>query len=106
MVTVYQFNVIVCAMFLTGQASNPIIARFAQEVTGIEITYARWAIGAIIPGLFSLLLVPWLLYRVFPPKISHPPAASRIASQELKAMGRMKWSEWLMLVVFAFVAIL
>src|SRR4029078_4158787 len=65
MTSVYQCNVIVCAMFLTGQASNPIIARFAKESTGIDITYARWALGAIVPGLVSLLLVPWVLYRVF-----------------------------------------
>ncbi len=104
MISVYQCNVIVCAMFLTGQASNPIIARFAQETTGIEITYARWAIAAIVPALLSLLIVPWLLYRVFPPEIKHTPAASEFASTELKAMGPMKWSEWLMLLVFGLVA--
>lgn len=104
MVSVYQCNVIVCAMFLTGQASNPIIARFAQEVTGIEITYARWAIAAIVPALLSLLIVPLLLYRVFPPEIKHTPAASQFASEELRVMGPMKWSEWLMLLVFGLVA--
>ncbi|HET6978138.1 MAG TPA: DASS family sodium-coupled anion symporter [Pyrinomonadaceae bacterium] len=106
MTSVYQCNVIVCAMFLTGQASNPIIARFAKEVTGIEITYARWAIGAIVPGVLSLLVVPWILYRVFPPEVKHTPAASELASTELKGMGPMKWSEWLMLLVFFLVAIL
>ncbi len=106
MTSVYQCNVIVCAMFLTGQASNPIIARFAQEVTGIEITYARWAIAALVPALLSLLLVPWLLYLVFPPEIKHTPAASEFASTELKLMGPMKWSERLMLLVFGLVAIL
>src|SRR5918996_3228285 len=97
MVSVYQCNVVVCAMFLTGQASNPIIARFVQQVTGIEITYARWAIAAILPALLSLLVVPWLLFRVFPPEIKHTPVASELASTELKAMGPMKWSERLML---------
>ena len=106
MASVYQCNVIVCAMFLTGQASNPIIARFVQQVTQIEITYARWAIAAIVPALLSLLLVPWLLYRVFPPEIKHTPAASELASTELKAMGPMKWAERLMLIVFGLVAIL
>jgi len=106
MTSVYQCNVIVCAMFLTGQASNPIIARFAQEVTGIEITYARWVTGSIVPGLLSLVLVPWVLYRVFPPEVKHTPAASELASEELKAMGRPKWSEWLMLLVFLLVSIL
>ena len=106
MASVYQCNVIVCAMFLTGQASNPIIARFAKDTTGIELTYARWAIGAIVPGLLSLIVVPLLLYRVFPPEIKNTPAASDFASQELKTMGPMKWSEWLMLAVFGVVALL
>jgi DASS family divalent anion:Na+ symporter len=106
MASVYQCNVIVCAMFLTGQASNPIIARFAQEVTGIEITYARWAVGAIVPGILCLVLVPLVIYRVFPPEIKHTPGASELASEELKAMGRPKWSEWLMLLVFLLVSIL
>lgn len=104
MASVYQCNVIVCAMFLTGQASNPIIARFAKEVTGFEITYARWAIAAIVPGLLCLLLVPLVLYRVFPPEVKHTPGASALASAELTAMGPMKWSEWLMLLVFLLVA--
>src|SRR5215203_5487527 len=106
MTSVYQCNVVVCAMFLTGQASNPIIARLAREVTGIDITYARWIAAAIVPGVLSLLIVQWLLYRVFPPEVKHTPAASELASTELRAMGQMKWSEWLMLLVFGLVAIL
>lgn len=106
MTSVYQCNVIVCAMFLTGQASNPIIARFAQQVTGIEISYGLWAMASIVPALLSLLVVPWLLYRVFPPEIKHTPAASEFASKELQQMGPMKWSERLMLMVFGLVALL
>ena len=57
MVVVYQCDVIVCAMFLTGQASNPLIAKFAQQVTGLPLTYARWAIAASVPGLLSMIAV-------------------------------------------------
>ena len=106
MSSVYQCNVIVCAMFLTGQASNPIIAKFVKTTTGIEITYARWAIGAIVPGILCLVLVPLVIYRVFPPEVRHTPGASELASEELRAMGRPKWSEWLMLLVFLLVSIL
>ena len=106
MTTVYQCNVVVCAMYLTGQASNPIIARLAKEVTGIEITYSRWVIASIVPALVSLVLVPLLIYRVFPPEIKHTPAASEFASKELKEMGPTKWSEWIMLLVFALIAVL
>ena len=106
MCSVYQCEVVICAMFLTGQASNPLIAKFAQEVTGIDITYARWAIAAIVPGLVSLLLVPLVIYKIFPPEIKHTPAASEFAAKELEAMGPLKWSELVMLIVFGLVAVL
>ena len=74
-------------MFLTGQASNPIIARFVRQETGVEITYAGWVIAASLPALLSLLLVPWLLYRVFPPEIKHTPAARELASTGIEGDG-------------------
>jgi len=104
MTAVYQCDVVVCAMWLTGQASNPLIARFAKDVAGVELTYARWAIGAVVPALVSLLAVPFVIYRVFPPEVKHTPAASEFASAQLKEMGPMQRSEKLMLLVFLIVA--
>ncbi|HEX8774753.1 MAG TPA: DASS family sodium-coupled anion symporter [Pyrinomonadaceae bacterium] len=106
MVLLYQCDVIICAMFLTGQASNVLIAKFAQQVTGINLTYSLWATGAIVPGLISLVVVPLLLYRIFPPEIRHTPAASEYADAELKRIGPMRWPEKIMLMVFGLVAAL
>lgn len=100
MVVLYQCNVLSCTTFLTGQASNPAIAGFALKVTGIELTYSKWLIGAIVPSLISLLVIPLLIYRLFPPEVKETPAASDMASEELKAMGKMKSGEWLMLIIF------
>lgn len=100
----YQCDVIICAMFLTGQASNVLIAKFAKDVTNIELSYSQWAIAGIVPGILSLITVPLLIYKVFPPEIKHTPAAAELASTELKNMGKMSWSEKLMLAVFALVA--
>ena len=102
----YQSDVIICAMFLTGQASNPLIARFAKEATGIELSYGVWILAAIVPGLVSLLVVPLLLYKIFPPEIKRTPDAARFAADELKLMGPMTQPERLMLLVFALVALL
>jgi DASS family divalent anion:Na+ symporter len=96
----YQCDVIFCATFLTGQASNVIIARFAQQTAGIEITYARWFVGAIVPAIISLTVVPLLIYRFFPPGIKHTPAAAQLASEELEKMGAMSRHEKLMLLTF------
>jgi DASS family divalent anion:Na+ symporter len=102
----YQCDVIICAMFLTGQASNVIIAKFAKEATGIELTYARWAIGAIVPGLVSLAVVPSVIYKLFPPEIKRTPEAAEFARRELREMGPTSRHEKLMLFVFALVATL
>ena len=102
----YQCDVIICAMFLTGQASNVIIAKFALETAGVDLTYARWAIGAIVPGLVSLAVVPSLIYKLFPPVIKRTPEAAAFARRELSEMGRTSRDEKLMLFVFALVAIL
>jgi DASS family divalent anion:Na+ symporter len=104
MPVLYQCDVIVCAMFLTGQASNVLIAKFAQEVTGIELTYSRWAWAAVVPAALSLITVPLVIYRLFPPEVKHTPAAAELAALELKRMGKMAWGEKMMLIVFALVA--
>jgi len=106
MVAVSQGNIVCCTMWLTGQASNPIIAKLAKDVTGIEITYARWITAALLPALVSLVLVPLLVYRLCPPEVKHTPAAAEFASRELEKLGKPKWPEWLMLLVFIVIAAL
>ena len=44
----YQCDVIICATFITGQASNIIIAKLAKESAGIELTYLGWFAAAIV----------------------------------------------------------
>ncbi len=105
-VTLYQCEVVICAIFLTGQASNPIIAKFALQETGVNLTYSRWLVGAIVPGIISLVVVPLVIYRLFPPEVKHTPDAARAASAELERMGRMTRAEKTMLSVFALVAAL
>ena len=104
MTLVYQCEVIVCAMFLTGQASNVLIAKFALDTAGLELSYTRWLIGAVVPGLVALAVVGLIIYRAFPPEITHTPAARDLASRELAAMGPMSRAEKTMLVVFLGVA--
>jgi len=96
----YNTNVIVCAMFLTGQASNPLIASFARDAAGITLTYGKWIAAAIVPGLLSFALVPLLIYRICPPDIKHTPAAAERAAAELLQLGGMKRNERIMFAVF------
>jgi DASS family divalent anion:Na+ symporter len=104
MIAVYQADIIACAMFLTGQASNVLIAKFALDSANVDLTYARWFIGGVIPGLVSLIAVPWLIHRLYPPEVRQTPGAAAFAAQELSRMGRMARGERIMLVLFLSIA--
>ena len=102
MTGVYQGVCITAAMFYTGQASNPIVAEMAGQF-GFEITWAGWALAGIVPGLCSLLFVPWLVMKINPPEILHTPEAREFAISELEAMGAMNRKEKIVAAIFAIV---
>lgn len=96
----YQANAITCAMFMTAMAGNPMAVELAAKTIGIEITWSAWATAAIVPGLISLLLMPYLLYKLYPPEIHEMPHAKQMAVEALEKMGPMSWMEKVVLAVF------
>jgi len=104
MFAVYQCDVICSTMYLTGQASNVLIAKFASTTAGVELSYTRWIVGSIVPGIASLLLVPFVIYKLYPPEVTHTPHATELAREELARMGPMSRAERLTMMVFALVA--
>jgi DASS family divalent anion:Na+ symporter len=104
MTTVYQCDVVCSAMYLTGQASNVLIAKFALSTAHIELSYTTWILGSIVPGLVSLLAVPFVLYKLYPPEVTHTPHATQLAREELQRMGDMSRNERLTMFVFVLVA--
>src|SRR5262245_33431814 len=101
----YQCEVIISATFLTGQAGNLLIQRFARQ-SGIDLNYPTWLLGAIAPSLVCLAITPLLLYRLFPPEVTYTPDAAKFARFELEKMGRMTWREKVLLIIFACVALM
>jgi DASS family divalent anion:Na+ symporter len=95
----FQGSAITSAMFLTSMAGNPLIAELART-QGIEITWASWAIAAIVPGLLSLIAIPYVIFRISPPTIRQTPHAKEMAVEKLERMGPMKKNEWIMLGTF------
>ena len=108
MVFIYQCEVIICAMFLTGQAGNLVIQRLAAQTTNgaVDLSYSRWMLGGIVPGLVSIVVTGVLLYRLFPPEVRETPGATEFAQTELDKMGAVSWHEKLMLGVFLMVGVL
>ncbi|MGA2468618.1 MAG: DASS family sodium-coupled anion symporter, partial [Thermodesulfobacteriota bacterium] len=96
----YQATVITSAMFMTSMAPNPLIAELAKKTANISISWGMWALAAIVPGMISLIIVPLILYKIYPPEIKATPQAAEMAKNELEKMGPMKRTEKVMLFVF------
>ena len=102
----YQGSAVACAMFITGQASNLLGANLALKLVNVEVTAPSWFMAAIVPGLLSCLVVPWITYLVLRPGVTHTPEAPSFARDELHKMGPLTRPEWITLLVFAGVGLL
>lgn len=81
------------AMFLTGMAANPLIADFARQSAHVELTWLTWALGACVPGVLALIVVPWMLFRLHPPRLRDTEPARAVAQNALTAMGPLTRKE-------------
>lgn len=106
MLTIYQGDMVACAMFLTGQASNPLGAELAFKTVHVSMTWMSWLWAALLPGLVAAMVVPWVTYRLSPPTISHTPQAKDLARKELQAMGPLSKNEKIALAIFMLVCAL
>lgn len=103
MTLLYQCEVILCATFLTGQASNLIIRNFAATQAGIDLNYSTWFVSAIVPSIVSLIVIPIFIYRFYPPEVKETPGAVEFARNQLKEMGPLNRAEKILLAVFVVV---
>lgn len=95
----FQGNLIVSSMFLTAMAANQMVQGIAEK-QGVHFTWADWFMAALIPGLCSIILVPLVLYIIYPPQLKVLPQAVSIAKKSLRDMGPMTLQEWTMTGVF------
>lgn len=97
----YNINPITSAMFITATAPNPLCVALIAQATGssIHITWGQWALAALLPCLCMLLVMPLVLYFLYPPEIKQTPGAKELAMTELAKLGPMRTPEKITLAV-------
>ncbi len=103
--TIFQCSAVTSAMFLTAMAGNPIVQSLAKN-SSVNITWSLWALAAIVPGLSSLILIPYIIYKIYPPEIKHTPEAKKFAISKLKEMGKISTKELIMIFTFVLMILL
>lgn len=104
--TEFQGNLITAAMFLTAMAGNPIAQSLAEKTAHVHITWMNWFVAAIVPGLISLIVVPFIIYKMYPPTVKETPNAKKWATEQLEVMGKISLAEKFMIGIFIVALIL
>ncbi len=86
-------------LWLTAMGANPIGAALAAE-HGVIIDFGSWFLAASVPTITALVVLPWMLYRVYPPGLKSTPHAPAEARAKLEAMGPLSPKERITLVTF------
>jgi DASS family divalent anion:Na+ symporter len=97
---VYQIEGVVCAMFMTSMAGNPLIVELAAKTLNIELSWSMWLLASCVPGLVAMLAVPYVLYLIFPPELKATPEAPLHAAAELEKLGPMTRQEKILTGIF------
>ena len=84
------------SMFVTALAPNLFALELVKTAAGVEITWTGWFIGFLPIGGPLLLLLPWLVYKLYPPEIRTSAEVPRWAAQELAKLGGITAKETIM----------
>lgn len=101
----FHVNAVTSGMFLTAIVGNPLVASFASSVD-VHLDWTTWAAAASVPGLLNLAILPWLIYKLYPPELTTSPDSAVRARKQLLDMGPLGMAEWLMLGTFFVVLML
>jgi divalent anion:Na+ symporter, DASS family len=88
------------ALWMTATSANPIGIQLVRE-SGVEIGFGKWLVNSSVPALTSILILPWIIARLFPPGVRDTPDAPLAARKTLATLGPLSRDEWITAIAFA-----
>jgi L-tartrate/succinate antiporter len=94
--TAFATTCVTSSMFVTALAPNLLALEIVRKTTGQNVSWADWLTGFLPVGVPLLLILPLLIYWIYPPEIKSSREAPSWAAHELQQMGKMTHKEWIM----------
>jgi L-tartrate/succinate antiporter len=91
--TAFAATCVTSSMFLTALAPNLLALELVKRVTNESVSWSAWMLGFLPVGVVLLLVLPFLVYKIYPPGIKSSPEAPSWACAELNRMGRVTGKE-------------
>jgi L-tartrate/succinate antiporter len=87
MYTALAVTCVTSSMFITAMAPNVLAVGLVAKTIHVTVSWKDWARGFAPVGLLLLVILPALLYKIYPPEIKESADAPRWAAAELRALG-------------------
>lgn len=97
--TEFQVNVITSSLFMTACAPNLIAVALASKA-GATLSWMPWLTASIVPAAVCLIVVPYFVYKIYPPEIKETPNAKEWATNKIAEMGKLSLPEKMMAIIF------
>jgi L-tartrate/succinate antiporter len=94
--TAFAATCLTSSLFLTSMAPNLLAVDLTRKTVGLEISWMQWFLGFLPIGALLVFLLPYIIYKVYPPLIKISDEVPAWATQELTKMGNVKRKELLM----------
>ena len=101
--TAFSMDCVISSFFLTALAPNLLVISLAERVA--NISWVDWLIGFLPIGIVLLIIIPLIIYIIYPPEIKKSENAVNFAKAELSKMGGIKKTE-LYLICLMFIALI
>jgi len=91
--TAFATTCLTSSIFLTGLAPNLLALSLVKTTAKIDISWTEWFMGIAPVGALLFVLLPWLVYKIYPPELKSSPDVPAWAKDELSKMGRIGFKE-------------
>ena len=94
--TAFAATCVTSSMFITSLAPNLLALDLVNKTVKISISWTEWFVGFLPVGIILILILPFLVYKIYPPEIKSSEEVPSWASQELDKMGKFSRKELVM----------
>lgn len=104
--TAFAATCVNSSLFLTGLAPNLLALALVKETVQMSFSWSEWFMGFVPVGVPLLIILPYLIYKIYPPEIKSSEEVPVWASGELAKMGSFTLKELVMAVLVVLALIL
>jgi L-tartrate/succinate antiporter len=92
----FASTAVTSSMFVTALAPNLLAVGMVDKAIGYEITMAEWVKGFLPMAIVLVAILPWLVYKIYPPEVTGGGEVPEWAGRELHGMGPVTRGEYVM----------